>query len=78
MRKANSRRKQAAVSDGSELRRVDRALQKYKKENASARELLESVRAVPHRRSVDCLSLRPPHFRLSPALRVARAASGPA
>ena len=44
-RRANARRKQAALSDGSELRRVDRALQKFKKDNASAREMLESVRA---------------------------------
>ena len=45
MRRANTRRKQAALSDGSELRRVDRAVQKFKRDNASAREMLESVRA---------------------------------
>eukprot|EP00321_Phaeocystis_globosa_P016676 CAMPEP_0118830008 /NCGR_PEP_ID=MMETSP1162-20130426/25408_1 /TAXON_ID=33656 /ORGANISM="Phaeocystis Sp, Strain CCMP2710" /LENGTH=172 /DNA_ID=CAMNT_0006761267 /DNA_START=72 /DNA_END=587 /DNA_ORIENTATION=+ len=42
VRRANARRKQAALSDGSELRRIDRALQKFKKDNASAREMLES------------------------------------
>ena len=31
VRRANARRKQAALSDGSELRRIDRALQKFKK-----------------------------------------------
>ena len=45
VRRANTRRKQAALSDGSELRRVDRALQKFKRDNASARDMLESVRA---------------------------------
>ena len=45
VRRANARRKQAALSDGSELRRVDRALQKFKRDNASARDMLESVRA---------------------------------
>ena len=42
IRRSNMRHKQAAVSDGSELRRVDRALQKYKKDNAAAREILEA------------------------------------
>ena len=45
VRRANTRRKQAALSDGSELRRVDRALQKFKRDNATARDMLESVRA---------------------------------
>ena len=31
------------MSDGSELRRVERELQRYKKENTAARELLEAV-----------------------------------
>ena len=51
VRRANARRKQAALSDGSELRRIDRALQKFKKDNASAREMLESVRARSAARS---------------------------
>ena len=33
------------MSDGSELRRVERELQRYKKENTAARELLEAVHA---------------------------------
>ena len=49
MRRANTRTKQVAVADGSELRRVDRAVARLRKQNMELREQQESVRRRPAR-----------------------------
>ena len=43
LRKSNERSKQASLSDGSELQRVDRAIAKYRKQNKEMRGQLEGV-----------------------------------
>ena len=42
VRRATTRTKQAAVSDGSELKRIDRSIAKYRKQTAELREMLDS------------------------------------